>query len=369
MLLPRIVFISHKKRLFDVPNSRSSHSTQVPRLGGLSFMPSLFLSVLIVLGLRLMFGYDINTFLVPDLLQEQAFFASGMIVMFLIGVADDLTGVSFKQKFIYQIITTALIIQGGVYVDNFHHLFGLTEMHPLLGGILTVLLVVFVINAINLIDGIDGLASGLSFIPLIFFTYWFTVNHLYIYSMACIAFIGTLIPFFYCNVFSMEFKLFMGDTGSLILGYTIAFMSAKFCMLNVDANEHGVIGAPVIILSLLFIPLFDACRVFLIRIIKKRSPFSPDRSHIHHKLLDLGFSHRQTMCIIITFAFAIALVNYLLIPIIGPTVMLCIDITLWVILMSVIHHIGLRLKNRMKRAIKKNEEREVVKIIDTIIKD
>lgn len=350
MLLPRIVLISYKKKLYDVPNDRSSHTTPTPRLGGVSFMPALFLSILISLGFRLMFGFDINTLFENDLLQEQVFFFSGMIIMFLIGVADDLTGVSFRHKFVYQVIATVLMMQGGVYVNNFHNLFGLTEMNPIVGGALTILLVVFVINAINLIDGIDGLASGLSFIPLLFFAVWFAGIKFYLYSMICIGLLGTLIPFFYCNVFSKDNKLFMGDTGSLILGYSIAFLSAKFCMMNNPPSPFGISGAPVIILSLLFIPLFDACRVFFVRIIKKRSPFSPDRTHIHHKLLDLGFTHKQTMCIILTFAFSIALINFLFIPVLGPTIMLIIDIIGWGILMQLIHHVGIRIKNRMKKA-------------------
>lgn len=346
MLIPRIVVISNKKRLFDEPNSRSSHAQPVPRLGGVSFLPGLALSVLIVSGLRSLLGHELPDGIERQVTTESLFFCSGLIVMYLIGVADDLRGVSFTHKFLYQIFAALLLVLGGVYVDNFHGMFGIYEVPMAVSIAVTLLLVVFVINAINLIDGVDGLASGLSAVPLFVFGLWFWNAGLYVYSMIALGMLGTLLPFFIYNVFGRRYKLFMGDTGSLIIGYIIAFLSAKFCMLNVSPETYQVTGAPVIILSLLFIPLFDACRVFLVRALKGKSPFMPDRNHIHHKFLDMGFSHRQTMCSLIASAFLIVGMNFWMLPKLGPNLMFLIDILGWGILMQLLHRVGLRLKHR-----------------------
>lgn len=346
MLIPRIVVISNKKRLFDEPNGRSSHQQPVPRLGGVSFLPGLLLSVAIVMGVRMLFAYDLPAWMEREVVQELLFFFSGLMIMYLIGVADDLRGVSFRHKFLYQILASLLLVAGGIYVNDFHGIFGLHFMPIWIGVPLTILLVVLVINAINLIDGVDGLASGLSAVPLFVFTVWFWHAELYIYAMLAIGMLGTLLPFFIYNVFGQRHKLFMGDTGSLVLGFLIAFLSAKFCMLNVDPQAYGIVGAPIVILSLLFIPIFDAARVFIVRMMHGKSPFEPDRSHIHHKFLDMGFSHKQTMCSLVMASFIFVIVNFALLPVLGITFMFLIDIVVWLGLMQLLHWMGIYLKKR-----------------------
>lgn len=356
ILIPRIVFISQTKKLFDVPNERSSHTKVVPRLGGVSFFPALTFAFAFTVGLRILTGFDISPFFAKHLLIEGVFFLCGLIIMFIVGVADDLVGVSFRKKFYAQILSTALLIVGGIYVNSFHGLFGIMYMPALLGYLLTIVLVVLVINSINLIDGVDGLASGLSCIALFCLTIWFTVNGIFAYGMLAAGMLGAVVPFFIFNVFGNKHKLFMGDTGSLIIGFMIAFLSAKFCMLNVPGTEYsyGVDGAPVLILAILFVPIFDLIRVFTYRIHQKKSPFMPDRNHIHHLFLDLGFSHKKTMVCLVAFAFVFAALNFMLIELIGPTILLLLDFMTGILLFRVLRY---RHKNKIRHFFNPEESK------------
>lgn len=352
ILIPRIVFISQSRKLFDVPNERSSHTKVVPRLGGVSFFPALIFAFSFVIGLRILLGYDISPIFAHSLLLDGVFFLCGLMIMFTVGVADDLVGVSFRKKFIAQIIASALLIVGGVYVNSFHGVFGLMNMPGILGYLLTIALVVLVINSINLIDGVDGLASGLSSIALFYLAIWFSINGVYAYGMIAAAMLGAVVPFFIFNVFGGKHKLFMGDTGSLIIGYVIAFLCAKFCMLNVPESDftYGINGAPILVLSILFVPIFDLIRVFAYRIHQGKSPFLPDRNHIHHLFLDLGFSHKKTMVSLIAFAFAFALINFSVIEYTGPTILLVVDFTIGFILFRVLRY---RHKHRIQNFFNK----------------
>ena len=276
--------------------------------------------------------------------------------MFSDGVADQLVGVSFRKKFYAQILATLLLIVGGVYVNSFHGLFGIMNMPSIIGYVLTIILVVLVINSINLIDGVDGLASGLSSIALFCLAVWFTANGIFAYGMLAAGMLGAVVPFFIFNVFGSKHKLFMGDTGSLIIGFMIAFLSAKFCMLNVPGTEHsfGVNGAPVLVLAILFVPIFDLIRVFTYRIHQKKSPFLPDRNHIHHLFLDLGFSHKRTMVCLVAFAFVFAALNFMLIELIGPTILLLLDFMTGILLFRVLRY---RHKNKIRHFFNPEESK------------
>ncbi|MGL5787280.1 MAG: MraY family glycosyltransferase [Bacteroidales bacterium] len=339
-MIPRIVFISQSKKLFDIPNERSSHNRVIPRLGGVSFFPSMIFAFAFVLGLRLLAGYEINPYFGHQLLVEGIFLLCGLMIMFTIGVADDLVGVSFSKKFCAQTLASLLLIAGGIYVNSFHGLFGLMEMPQALGYFVTVILVVLVINAINLIDGIDGLASGLSAIALFCLTCWFSYHGIYAYAMLAAALLGAVVPFFIYNVFGGKHKLFMGDTGSLLIGFLLAFLSAKFCMLNVpgESGSYGVDGAPVLILAILFVPIFDLIRVFAYRIHQGRSPFLPDRNHVHHLFLDIGFSHKRTMVSLVAFALIFAGFNFVILPFLGPTLLLIADFCIGIVLFRVLRY-------------------------------
>ncbi len=350
IIVPRIVIISRRKGLFDFVNERKVHTQQIPRLGGVSFLPALIFSVSFVMGIRYLLGVGVDEQISQTVLVEMLFLLCGLVVLYFIGLADDLVSVSFKYKLLSQIFASFLLILSGVYVNNMHGFFGFHEIPVWLGYILTVILVCFVINAINLIDGVDGLASGLSSIALASLGFWFWGQSLFIYAMVAIAMLGVILPFFIFNVFGRKFKIFMGDTGSLLIGYLIAFLSAKLCMISVSGPVFEFKGAPIFIFAILFIPLFDAARVFVERMRAGKSPFHPDKTHIHHKFLALGFSHRQTMVAILSIEVAVIVVNIILSQYFSVTWMFFANILLGSLLMFVLH--------RIQSQIEDNEENE-----------
>jgi len=211
-------------------------------------------------------------------------------------------------------------------------LFGIHELSAYIGMPFTVLIIVFITNAINLIDGIDGLASGLSSVALLIFTFLFINKGLWSYAMLAAGTFGVLVPFFYYNVFgSVERarKIFMGDTGSLTLGYTLSFLAIKYSQHNTDIMPYTA-GAFIIAFSTMIIPAFDVVRVVLVRIREGHSPFEPDKNHIHHKLLAVGLSPRKAMLSLLFMSCAFSAANILLVPYVNNTMMLIADIVIWI---------------------------------------
>lgn len=329
--IPRIVFVSTKKKLFDTPNERSSHTRAIPRLGGVTFFPGLLFSFAFILGLRELFGAGVAFEYRENVLHESLFMICGLILMYGMGILDDLRGVGFKKKFFGQIICATLMMMGGVYLDNLQGIFGIYQLPMPVAWVLTAFLTVLIINAINLIDGIDGLASGLSSVALTVYAFWYLSVGLYTYSMFAFGLLGSVLVFFFFNVFGKRMKLFMGDTGSLIIGFCMAFLSIKFCQIN-ESGTYGLIGAPVLAFSIIFIPIFDVFRVFIVRMRHGKSPFRPDKNHIHHKLLSVGLSHRQAMVLLLISAFGFIVFNWFMMRYIGVTMMFVLDILIGLLL-------------------------------------
>ncbi|MCS2886672.1 undecaprenyl/decaprenyl-phosphate alpha-N-acetylglucosaminyl 1-phosphate transferase [Bacteroides fragilis] len=332
LIIPRILLISLRKKLFDMPSERKVHKRAIPRLGGVSFFPTILLSSCGVFALRILMGYDVPALRAVYLLPECLFLVCGMTLLYLTGIADDLVGVRYRQKFVIQIICASFFPPAGLWINNFYGLFGLYALPARIGMPFTVLLVVFVTNAINLIDGIDGLASGLSSVALLVFGFLFMQKELWTYSMLAFATFGVLVPFFYYNVFGSAErarKIFMGDTGSLTLGYVLSFLAIKYSQYNPDVTPYTE-GAFVIAFSTLIVPAFDVIRVVMVRVRSGKSPFEPDKNHIHHKFPAMGFTPRKAMITILLISCAFSAVNILFMPYVNNTIMLIGDITVWV---------------------------------------
>lgn len=314
MLLPRLIYIAKKKRLFDIPDVRKRHTIPIPRLGGMSFIPIIISITFLSLFIRSKCDLLDSNFLI--VLPEVLLFVCGLFLIYLLGAKDDLVGVNFKYKFVAQTVASLFIICSGLYIRSFGGLFGIYEISSYIGIPLSVLFIVYTTNAINLIDGADGLASGLSAIAFFFYGLLFIAGGLWTYATIAFIVFGLLIPFFYYNFFHPSRKIFMGDTGSLTLGYLLSFMMLK--LFNTSLADIGSFwpdtqGASILIVfSALYVPLYDAVRVMFVRIITKRSPFSPDRNHIHHKLIDLGLSRRKAVFSIVIFGISFLLFTYVL---------------------------------------------------------
>lgn len=334
IIIPRILIISFCKKLFDVPNERKVHKHAIPRLGGVAFFPTILFSCCAVLALRVLTGYGIPLLQSTNILPESMFLICGMVLLYLMGIADDLMGVRYRQKFIIQLICAIFFPLSGLWVNELYGVFGIYALPAWIGMPFTVLLVVFITNAINLIDGIDGLASGLSSVALLVLGFLFIEKSLWVYAMLSFSTFGVLVPFFYFNVFgSVEHarKIFMGDTGSLTLGYILSFLAVKYSQNSLVVASFTE-GAFVIAFSTLIVPAFDVVRVVLIRIRTGKSPFEPDKNHIHHKFLAMGFTPKKAMIIILLISCVFCGVNVFLMPYVNNTFMLILDISIWVVL-------------------------------------
>lgn len=355
IIIPQILLIAFRKKLFDEVDERKIHKGVVPRLGGIAFLPSILFSLALVIGFNLRLeGEELFVELLSSTVPIY-FMVCAVLLMFLVGMADDLIGVRYMAKFIVQIISALLICASGLYIDNLYDFLWLHELPGWLAFLVTAFAVVFVVNSINLIDGIDGLASGLSTVALVFYALVFYYGGQYVYSMVASAGVGTLLPFFYYNVFGnakKQKKIFMGDTGALTTGMILVFCA--IAVLHIDGVDFTTDYNPVVVaLSPLIIPCFDVVRVYLHRVSRHRNPFLPDKCHIHHKLLALGLNQRLALIVIMLWSTMFILGNVTLSPYVNPTVLIVSDIAVW----SVINIL-------MSKAIARREKRFNIKLYD-----
>ena len=332
LIIPRILVVAFRKKLFDIPDERKVHSGIIPRLGGISFVPTILFSLAFTTGLRYLIGYEIPVNRLHFIIPEFYFLICGLTLLYLSGIKDDLVGLRYRSKFFIQIIAASLIPLSGLWINNLYGLFGIDELTPWLGIPFTILLTVFIVNAINLIDGIDGLASGLSSISLLTLGSLYLYYDQWIYAMLAFSTLGVLLPFFYYNVFGKVNrckKIFMGDTGSLTLGYILAFLAIAYANNNPERAPYSE-GAIVVAFSTLIVPMFDVIRVILVRVRNHKGLFEADRNHIHHKFLDIGFSPRKAMISILAMALAFSVINMTLITYVNNNVLFIMDIVVWV---------------------------------------
>lgn len=332
IIIPRILVISHRKRLFDQPDSRKVHHRPISRLGGVTFFP-VILIVMCTIGLLQFYEMEKIT---SSVISESLCLVAGLMLLYMIGVCDDLIGVRYRRKFEVQILAAAFLPFAGLSIQNLGGLFGWYEISPLVGVPLTMLLTVFLINAINLIDGIDGLASGLCMVAITLFGVSFAWHGSWMYALLAFASVGVLIPFFFYNVFgnaNRGHKIFMGDTGSLTLGFILSVMVVKYVSVMVQESSR-LDGAPVVMaFSVLLVPSLDVCRVVLNRFRRRVHPFKPDKSHIHHKFLNMGFTPRRSMILIqlMAVAFIVLTLVLLRIGLLAPVVFM-LDILVWTLM-------------------------------------
>lgn len=357
IIIPNILIISLRKRLFDVPDERKVHKRPIPRLGGVTFFPVILFSLCVFTAVRLMTGHGPAETSTTDLVCEFLFLTGGLTLLYIVGIADDLIGVRYRKKFLVQIISAAMFPLSGLCINNFYGLFGIYLIPAEVGIPLTMLLVVFITNAINLIDGIDGLASGLSMVALLVFGVLFVHFHMWSYAMLAFVTVGVIIPFFSYNVFGsadLGRKIFMGDTGSLTLGYILSFFVIKYCMYEPDMLLTMKTSPVLVSFSVLMVPCLDVIRVVLRRARNKRALFMPDKTHIHHKFLAMGFSPRRALVTIQLMSACFCAFTIVAILYMNNTLVFVIDVVVWTLLNLWFDHvINRKMKNEELRM--KNE--------------
>lgn len=275
IVMPPLIKIINRFRFFDVPDLRKEHSTPIPTMGGIASCFGM------AAGCLLWFQFSRDSFSVSF------FFSVG--VLFAIGVMDDLKNLSARYKLGIQIAVSFLIAFSGVRITSFGGLFGIHELSVSAQYSFTVLALTGITNAFNLIDGIDGLAGGLGFMSLVILGLFLTLSGDANNAIIAFALGGGLLGFLYYNF--NPAKIFMGDTGSLVLGFVVAVLCIRLIQLNTGVAEPVLPQAPVFVLSIVALPVFDTIRVFALRIWRGDSPFSPDKNHIHHLLTNNGWSH------------------------------------------------------------------------------
>lgn len=328
--IPLIIGYCKRRHIYDQPGERKVHQRAIPRLGGVSFLPSMLISSLLCIAVL---EGAINHKEVTLSLWSLMFFAS-LLIIYVTGILDDLVGLPPMTKFVAQIVAASLLPLSSLWLDEGYGFLGVTDIPALVGMPLTVLVVVLIDNAINLIDGIDGLAGGLSFLALAGFLYAFMREGLWAYSVLIAGLMGVLIPYLYFNVWGNAdrgTKIFMGDSGSLTLGFILAFLLIKFASNCNHAlpDRHDGLLLPF---TLLVVPVFDVFRVVLYRLRHRQPLFRADKHHIHHKLLDMGLSQHRALFCILVLSLVFVVVNVLLWDVVGwrITRIVLVDILLYV---------------------------------------
>jgi len=283
LAIPVIIQVAEKKKLYDIPDERKVHTRLVASLGGVGIFAGFILASL--LSIQGQFNFEF-----------QYFFAAAMVIFFL-GLKDDLMILSASKKFIGQIIAASILIHlGGIRLDSMYGLFGVEQVSEGFGLALSYLTIIVVINSFNLIDGIDGLAASLGILSMVVFGAYFFATGMQAYALLSFSLAGSLIAFLIFN--HHPAKIFMGDSGSLMIGLINSILVIKFINVAHDPAVAIPITSSVAIgFAILIVPLLDTLRVFSIRIINGRSPFTPDRNHVHHLLIDRGLSHASVTLI------------------------------------------------------------------------
>ncbi len=305
VIMPKIIKVVTYKQLMDSPIERSSHTKMIPSLGGVAFY------IVLILGLYFIQYYDTNKLTISLI--------PGLLILFIVGIKDDLLVLSPLSKLGAQVLSISFVLgHPAFHFYDLHGFLGLNQLSQFISIPTSFFIMVTIVNAFNLIDGIDGLASIVAIIISGIYGVLFFMMDLFFFSGLSVILIGSLLAFLRFNLSSSR-KIFMGDTGSLLIGFIIAIMTVRF--FSVDTPQLTKIpfqieNLPLLIISILVVPLFDTARVFIIRILNRKWPFSPDRNHIHHILIDYSnLSHWKA-----SFFIGIANVLFILIFLILGTV-------------------------------------------------
>ena len=297
LAIPAVINVAEMKKLFDMPDARKVHHMPITPLGGIGIFAGFIFGSLLTL--------HFNQY------ADLQYFMAAAFVIFFLGLKDDILVISPVKKFIGQVLAAFIIIYyGNIQIRSMHGFLGLYQLPEMFSLLLTYFAVIVVINSFNLIDGVDGLAGSLGLLSSVVFGAYFLYVGLSPYAVVAFSLAGSLLAFLIFNF--QPAKIFMGDTGSLLVGTINAILVIKFInVANTADISLPVAASPAVGFTILMIPLLDTLRVFGIRILHRRSPFSPDRNHIHHLLLDRGLSHRAITLTLVTVNFVMIVAVFL----------------------------------------------------------
>lgn len=321
--IPQITSFCKKKELYDMPNLRKVHTTNIPRMGGTCFMPCMIVAALLSVAV-----YRFNNDETLTISLWSFMFLVSIILVYSIGLIDDIVGVAPRIKFFVQILAASLMPFSGLYINNLYGFIGIEAIPFYVGAPLTVFVIVFIDNAINLIDGIDGLAGGLAVLALVGFLYCFQREGMFVYSVLIAGLIGVVVSFLYYNIYGgkkHKYKIFMGDSGSLTLGFMLAFLLVKFVMNNPNVMPFRS-DSLLLSYTLLIVPCFDVVRVIISRLCDGQPIFKADKRHLHHKLLRSGLSQHCALITILGLQIAFVVVNVVLYSFLSINYIVLVDV-------------------------------------------
>jgi len=326
VMIPWILTIAHQLFLYDFPDERKKHQNPVPRIGGMSFFYCILFTMFAMFFISYLFNEPVEQYTLIN-----CFFLSALLILHTGGLRDDLIGIRYRYKFFIQIAAALLIVSSGLYINHLYGFLSIEALPVWIGAPFTVLAIVFIINAMNLIDGIDGLSSGISIFALGIFGILFMQLNEWYYTILAFSTLGVLCVFFCYNVFgsvSKKKKLFMGDSGSMMLGLILAFLAIKY--MQHDPNVAKPVDNPLVIaVSPFLIPILDVLRIILSRIKNSKHLFKADRSHIHHKLINMGFSDLMALVILLFITNAFYYLNFCLSHYISTSSIFLVDVVIW----------------------------------------
>lgn len=297
LVIPQIIRLVTRYRLYDIPDARKEHKSPVPTLGGVGIFLGLAISMCLWVPLR----GDASTIA----------FCFSIVSLFLLGIFDDLKNLAARYKFLIEIALALLIAISGYRIESFNGILGIHELPVTAQYLFTILAIVGITNAFNLIDGIDGLAGSVGFMSLVTLGILLMVTGKTTPAIIAFSLAGSVAGFLYFNF--NPARIFMGDTGSLLIGFVVAVLSIQLMQGN-QGDAAAIPHIPVVALGISFIPVFDTLRVFTLRIWKGSSPFNPDKTHIHHLLTNCGLSHGLSTKIICSLHATVLMLAYLLEP-------------------------------------------------------
>ena len=311
--IPKVIKIANFKKLYDVPDDRKVHKEPIPSLGGVGIFAGFIISLLI-------FGQLEST----NALQ---FYIVAFVVVLFFGIKDDVIGLTPQKKLFGQLLVSAILtLKGSILLTNMHGFLGIHSINGTISYILTFFTIVVIMHAYNLIDGIDGLAATISIITSGVFAWFYYMNGDGANAMLGFTFAGSLFAFLIFNY--APAKIFMGDIGSMLCGAVNAILVIHFIETATSSKVFTVTCSPALGFGILIMPLLDTLRVFAIRILNGRSPFYPDRNHLHHILLDRGLSHKVITMIIGFSAIMFIVLTYIALPM-GTTAIILSQIGLF----------------------------------------
>lgn len=337
LAIPSVIKVALKKHLYDEPNGRKSHALPVPTLGGVAIFAGVIFSILLWTPF--------------DVFGDLQYILCGFIILFLIGAKDDIDPVSPVKKLGGQVFASFLIVfKANIRLTSLYGIFGIGTLPEIPSIILSMFTILVIINAFNLIDGINGLSGSIATLISITLGTWFLlVDHIE-YAIIAFALAGATIAFLRYNI--TPAKIFMGDTGAYLVGLICSILTIEFIELHreIQGSPYTFKAVPAVAIGILILPLFDTMRVFIMRTLKGKSPLYPDRSHIHHLLLDSGLTHMQatTVLIAVNILFIFLVVKF---QGIGTLNLLILILALALVLTLGLHLYAQRRRRRLQNSV------------------